>query len=134
MYLLDTCVISDFVKGDKATLSRIKTQSPLTLYLSSISVMEIYYGLKRKPEKARLLHPIMNDFLETLQIIHFSDEDAMMAAGLRAELHRQGTPIGPYDILIAGTAIQNNLTLVTSNMKEFSRVTNLHSENWRISL
>lgn len=134
MYLLDTCAISDFVKGDKPTLIKIKSQSPLTLHLSSISIMEIYYGLKRNPEKSRVIKPILEDFLEAIQIVHFSDQDAMSAADIRAELTAKGTPIGPYDLLIAGVALNNNLTLVTSNMKEFSRVPHLHCEDWRISL
>lgn len=86
MYLLDTCVISDFVKGDKPTLAKIKSQSPLTLHLSSISIMEIYCGLKHNPEKSRVIKPILEDFLESIQIVHLSDQDAMSAAEIRAEL------------------------------------------------
>jgi tRNA(fMet)-specific endonuclease VapC len=134
MYLLDTCVISDFVKGDKPTLTKIKSQSPLTLHLSSISIMEIYYGLKRNPEKSRIIKSILEDFLESIQIVHFSDQDAMNAAEIRAELTKKGTPIGPYDLLLAGSALNNNLTIVTSNIKEFSRVPHLHCEDWRINL
>jgi tRNA(fMet)-specific endonuclease VapC len=53
-----------------------------------------------------------------------------LTADIRAKLEKSGTPIGPYDLLIAGTAMSNNAVLITNNTKEFSRVPNLLIENW----
>ena len=60
----------------------------------------------------------------------FDDVDARVAAEIRAVLRRAGTPIGPYDNLIAGQALARDLTLVTRNIREFERVQGLRLENW----
>lgn len=60
----------------------------------------------------------------------FEEEDAQMAGMLRAELETAGRPIGAYDLLIAGQALRHNLTLVTANVREFSRVQNLLWQDW----
>lgn len=131
MYLMDTCAISDFVKGEEKTLKKIKSLSPSLLFLSSINYMEISYGLQRHPQKARELTPILNDFFQSINIIDFNKQDAEQAAFVRFDLQCKGTPIGPYDVLIAGVALNRNLILITSNTGEFKRVKNLKLEDWR---
>jgi len=130
-YLLDTCVISDFVKGMPATLKRIKETSPDLIVVSAISRMEIEYGLNLNPERARKIVPVLQAFLASIRVLPFSDTDAQVAGTIRAVLQRQGNPIGSYDVLIAGTALAQGLTLVTSNTGEFSRVGGLALEDWR---
>jgi len=61
----------------------------------------------------------------------FDEADAQAAAGVRAALHRQGQPIGAYDVLIAGCGLARGLVVVTSNVAEFQRVSGLIVENWR---
>ncbi len=130
-FLLDTCVISDFIKGVDNTINTIKNTNPLLLAVSSITVMEIYYGLAHNPEKAKKIKSIIHDFLSTVKIINFTEKEANSAGNIRADLRKSGTPIGAYDVLIVATALSNNLTLITSNISEFKRVENLKFDNWR---
>ncbi len=68
----------------------------------------------------------------TIQLLPLSVEDARAAAVLRASLHRRGRPIGPYDVLLAGSALTRGLCFVTANCREFERVSGLSIENWRV--
>jgi tRNA(fMet)-specific endonuclease VapC len=130
-YLLDTCVISDFIKNESNTAEQIKNTSPTEIAVSTITVMEIQYGLALYPKRAEVIRPIIHDFLNAVYLLPFSEEDANQAAILRALLKQQGTPIGSYDILLAGAALCRQLIFVTSNTKEFNRIDGLKIENWR---
>lgn len=131
MYLLDTCAVSDFIKGDEFTLKKIKSLSPSLLSISSINYMEISYGLQRNPKKAKQIQSLLLDFFKVINILDFTQGDAQKASEVRCQLYEKGTPIGPYDFLIAGVAISRNLTLITSNTREFERIAELRIENWR---
>ena len=61
----------------------------------------------------------------------FQHEDAQVSAAVRAALTKRGTPIGPYDVMIGGTALRHGLILVTSNAQEFERISGLALEDWR---
>ena len=130
-YLLDTCVVSDFVSGDTSTLNKIRQQTPDNLSVSTLTVMEIYYGFALNPAKAQKIQPIIEQFLESINIIDFTNKEARATAYIRSALKKAGTPIGAYDVLIGATALANGLTLVTSNIREFKRIPNLSLENWR---
>ncbi len=99
--------------------------------MSTITEMEIAYGLKLNPRLARRLRPIMDELLGAITILPYSREAAAATSELRAVLRRKGTPIGAYDALIAGTALAQDLTLVTSNSREFQRVDQIRVEDWR---
>lgn len=130
-YLLDTNVISDFVRGEEAVLARMRATHPDQIAVSSVTVMEILYGLALAPARARRLQPVVDAILGAVQLLPLSVEDARASAAVRASLRRRGRPIGPYDILLAGTALARGLRFVTANGKEFSRVSGLTIENWR---
>ena len=130
-YLLDTCVVSDFVKGEVNTLQHVKKTSPSDIAISAITVMEIEYGLALNPLLIKKIKPIINSFLEIVTILNYSQADANQSALVRALLKQQGTPIGSYDVLLAGVALTHNVIFVTSNTKEFERVNGLKLENWR---
>jgi tRNA(fMet)-specific endonuclease VapC len=130
-YLLDTCVVSDFIHGDTQTLTHIKHHSPSDIAISSITLHELQYGLALNPKRAAKISDVIHDFLGVISILDFSQNDASAAAIIRAQLKLQGRPIGSYDVLIAGTALSRNLILVTSNLKEFSRLDSVKLENWR---
>lgn len=68
--------------------------------------------------------------MAVVQVLPFHQQEAKAAAEIRAKLEKQGTPIGPYDILIAGTAVAHGATLVSRNIKEFRRIKTLRVENW----
>ena len=130
-YLLDTCVISDFIKGEPGTQSRLKQTPPLDIAISVITVMELRYGLLLNPQHAQKIEPAISSFLADVRILAFNTEEAEHAAQIRAILKTQGQPIGAYDVLIAATALQHNLLMVTANSGEFARVPGLKTENWR---
>ena len=130
-YLLDTCVISDFVKGHETVLNRIKNTIPDELAISSVTVMEIEYGLRLNPAKARKIRPVIDALLSTIHIQPYSQQHAESTAEIRASLKKQGTPIGPYDVMISATALYQNLVMVTSNTGEFECITGLKLEDWR---
>ena len=130
-YLLDTCVISDFVKGNKTTLEKVKSNLPTDLAISAITVMELKYGLYLNQQRAKKIAPIVNSLINSIIVLPYLAESADKTALIRAKLKIKGTPIGPYDIMIAGTALEHQLIMVTANNKEFSRVNDLIIENWQ---
>lgn len=130
-YLLDTCVLSDFARGDANTLARVKSTPPQLVAVSSVTLMEVEFGLALNAARARKLAPVMHALLGAISVFPYRSEDARTTATLRAALQKRGRPIGAYDVLIAGCALARGLVLVTSNEREFRRVTGLTVENWR---
>lgn len=116
------------LKGTNLPLaSRVRQCAPGDLGISAIVTHELYYGaFKSQRVRANL------DVLDRLafKVLDFTREDSRQAGRLRAELAGQGSPIGPYDVLIAGQAAERGLVLVTRNLKEFARVSGLRCENW----
>jgi tRNA(fMet)-specific endonuclease VapC len=130
-YLLDTCVLSDFVKEEPGTMQRLLRTPAREIAVSSLTVMELRYGFALNPERARKVEPAIVGILDSVAILPFETEDAECAAVIRAELRRRGQPIGAYDFLIAATALRHGLIMVTANQREFDRVSGLVTECWR---
>ena len=130
-YLLDTCTVSDFVKGQPGVLDRIKATPPDQIVVSVVTRMEIDYGLALNSERARKLAPVLDAFFAVTRTVSFEVMDAQATGAIRAALRRTGQPIGAYDLLIAGTGLARGLIVVTSNVGEFNRVSALQVENWR---
>lgn len=131
MYLLDTRALSDYLKGEPNTLARLKQEKPANIFISTITVFEMNYGLRLKPSLIEKIVPQYNAICEMVEIVDFSTVEAAQAAKIRKDLKQAGRLIGAYDLLIAAIPVTNKLTLVTSNTKEFSRVNNLVLDNWR---
>ncbi|WP_242045286.1 PIN domain-containing protein [Anabaena catenula] len=104
-YLLDTCVVSDFVKGEESTLKKLKSISPADIFISSLTVMELKYGLAINPQRAVKIQPLIETFLNSITILTFGSKEAEQSAEIRSFLKISGSPIGAYDVLIAATAI-----------------------------
>jgi tRNA(fMet)-specific endonuclease VapC len=100
--------------------------------VSTIGVFELWYGIAKSAHVDRNMRAL-DVFLNPLQVLTFDFEDGRIAGDIRARLERNGRPIGPYDYLIAAQAIRHNLTLITANQREFSRVPGLRLENWATS-
>ena len=130
-YLLDTCTVSDFVKGQPNVLARIKATPPNLIVVSALTRMEVDYGLALNTERAKKLAPILDAFFSTIATLPFDEADGRAAAAIRATLKIQGQPIGAYDVLIAGTGLARGLVVVPSNVGEFKRVSGLQIEDWR---
>lgn len=98
--------------------------------VSSVVLFELWYGASnsvRQKANADRITDFTSDFM---QVLNFDRDDAREAGDVRAFLNRKGTPIGPYDVLIAAQARRRNAMLVTANTREFSRVPGLQIENW----
>jgi len=129
-WLLDTnAVIALVTRRSDALLRRVEATAPGALALSSIVAHELYFGAYRSQKIEFNLETLRLLFAD-LVILDLDQEDARTAGEIRAALARQGTPIGPYDVLIAGQAKARGLTLVTSNLSEFQRVDGLKLEDW----
>src|SRR5207248_7753832 len=118
-FLLDTTVLSDFARGDAAVRARLVATPPSAIAVTTVTVMEIEYGLALAPGRAKRLRPILSDLFGAVEQLEYSADDARATAALRAELRKRGEPIGPSDLLIAGTALNRGRVLVTSNLSEF---------------
>lgn len=104
-YLLDTCTVSDFVKGQTNVLARVKATQPNLIAVSALTRMEVDYGLGLNAERARKLAPMLDAFFSTVATLPFDEVDAQATAAIRAALKTRGEPIGAYDVLIAGTGL-----------------------------
>lgn len=131
-YLLDTNVVSDFVRGEPAVIARLKREAPADLAVSVITQLEVEYGLVRAPHLLPQVGVAMRELLDTIAVLPFEREDAHVAAPLRANLAAWGAPIGAYDLLLAATALRRGLTLATHNVREFQRAGGLSVEDWRV--
>lgn len=129
-FLLDTNVCIAALKGHKTVCENLEQLSPKDCAVSTITVLELLTGVFKCREPDRQL-PKVQRFLSVLYILPFDDAAASSAANLRANLESNGTKIDPYDTLIAGHALTTNLTIVTHNTKEFSRVKNLTVQDWQ---
>ena len=108
-YLLDTCTVSDFVKGQPNVLARIKATAPNLIAVSALTRMEVDYGLALNPDRARKLAPVLEAFFSTIVTLPFDEVDAKAAAAIRAALKTAGQPIGAYDVLIGGMGLARGL-------------------------
>ena len=114
-YLLDADTLSFFVRRNSNVLARLQATSPDFIALSTITLMELEYGLTRKPERRASIEAILLPLLSDVHILSYSPEDAKATAGIRASLANSGQPIGPYDVMLAGTALARGLILVSGN-------------------
>lgn len=130
-YLLDTNVVIAILKDTSAKVAqRAKRESIEDLGVPSIVAHELYFGAFRSRQERHNLSRL--DALR-FPVIDFDRDDARQAGLIRADLARRGTPIGPYDVLIAGQALNRSLILITRNIREFSRVPGLQIEDWEVS-
>jgi tRNA(fMet)-specific endonuclease VapC len=127
-YLLDTNIVIAILRDTSAKVAqRAKRERIHDLGVSSIVAHELYFGAFRSRHERHNLNRL--DALR-FPIVEFDEHDARRAGLIRAELAIHGTPIGPYDVLIAGQALNRSLILITRNMREFSRVPGLQLEDW----
>jgi tRNA(fMet)-specific endonuclease VapC len=128
-YLLDTNICIHALKQHPGVLTRLLQASRPEVMLSVITEAELRTGAAKSTSAARTLR-LLENFLAPLTVLDFVSADAVAYAHLRAALKRAGTPIGPLDTLIAAQARARDLTLVSSNEREFRRVSGLRVENW----
>ena len=129
-YQLDTDICIDALRGRiPRVLARMQACDPSEIHLSAVTCAELQFGALRSDHPAESV-AVLNEFVGTFAVVPFDQAAAKCSAEIRAHLEQRGTPIGPNDLLIAATALANDLTLVTRNHREFSRVVGLRIEDW----
>lgn len=130
MYLLDTNICIYIIKKKPIdVLKMLKTKSKNDIYVSSITIAELEYGVAKSqfPEKNKIA---LIEFLSIFNILPFDDTDAVEFGMIKTDLEKKGKIIGPMDLLISAQAKSKKLILVTNNIKEFERVEGIKIENW----
>jgi tRNA(fMet)-specific endonuclease VapC len=135
-YLLDTnaCITIINRSASPAFAHALQTaiQQADELRVSSIGVHELWFGVAKSQRIKDNAHNLAQFLRDPFQVLEFDAKDARVSGEIRAGLARSGTPIGPYDTLIAGQALARGLTLVTANTREFSRFEGLSLVDWTI--
>jgi tRNA(fMet)-specific endonuclease VapC len=129
-FLLDTNICIYIIKQKPLeVLEKFNNYQVGDIGISSITVAELEFGIQKSqfPNKNR---QALAQFLLPLQVADFDNTAAIVYGNIRAKLEKQGTPIGSLDTLIAAHALSLKVTLITNNVKEFSRVPNLQLDNW----
>ena len=133
MICLDTnAVIAVLNERTSPVLARIEDAitSGATLAISSIVLSELRYGAAKSARPERNAQRIADFLAGPIEVLPFESADAEEAGDIRAALERAGTPIGPYDLLVAAQARRRDALLVTANEREFARVPRLKFEDW----
>jgi tRNA(fMet)-specific endonuclease VapC len=132
-YLLDTNACLALING---TLPDVRPRLERALKdgasvaVSAVVAFELWYGAANSARRQANRQRLETFFAGPLELVPFDDEDARAAGEVRAKLETAGTPIGAYDLLIAGQALRHDATLVTANASEFVRVSELRWEDW----
>jgi tRNA(fMet)-specific endonuclease VapC len=128
-YLLDTDTVSFALRGEGRVAASIRAHKPSELCMSSITLAELRYGADRKG--SRKLHSVIDTFVASVEVVAFDEDAASEFGRIGAFLAQRGTPIGDIDVLIAAHASSLRHTLVTNNVRHFSKVPGLAVENWK---
>lgn len=129
MYVLDTNTLIYFFKGMGRVADRLLHESPRAMSIPAMVLFELQVGIQKSSSPRKRLGQL-REMVSAVRILPFGAKEAGAAAKIRARLESKGRSIGPYDVLIAGTALAHGATLVTHNRAEFGRVENLAIEDW----
>ena len=129
MLVLDTNILIYFFKGKGNVAQNMLSTQPKEIAIPAIVLYELQVGIQKSssPRKRKAQLKQLTDIVKT---IPFGSKEAEAAASIRSKLEKKGVTIGPYDILIAATALSGNHTLITHNTKEFKRINGLKVEDW----
>ena len=130
IYLLDSNVCITYLRTPLSTVGRrLVQQKAADVVLCAVVKFELLYGAAHS-SRPQIQQARLEQFFQNYTSLPFDDAAATIAGQVRANLAAQGTPIGAYDLQIAAIALTHNLTLVTHNTREFSRVVGLRLEDW----
>ena len=130
MYLLDTniCIFA-INKRPANVLDTIKQRSKLGLFISSITIAELEYGIENSSQIENNRIALLK-FISIFNVLNFDDKDAIYYGKLKSKLKKAGRLIGPLDMLLAAQSLSNDMIFVTNNIGEFERVEGLKIEDW----
>jgi tRNA(fMet)-specific endonuclease VapC len=127
-YLIDTNIISFYIRGETKVVKRLTREAPSEIAMSSITAFELNYGIaKRKSQK---LTDVVNRIIALVTVLPFDEEAAKQAGILKAKLEMAGKPSDLPDLLIAAHALTSQRILVTNNTRHFSHIKGLKIEDW----
>ena len=129
MYALDTNTLIYFFKGMGNVAHRLLSEPPRKIGIPAIVRFELELGIAKSSSRKKR-EKQLKEIVSLMSVLSFGTKEARASALIRARLEARGAPIGPYDTLIAGTALAHNATLITHNTHEFARVKNLSIEDW----
>ncbi len=130
MYLLDSCICIDFMRGEMPSVyDLLKESDPRLFGIPSIVEAELRTGAERS-SKPYMNRYITESFLAPFKIVPFDSRCAIEYAKVRSFLEGNGMKIGANDMLIAATVLANGAVLATNNIKEFQRIPGLTCESW----
>nr|WP_267966018.1 tRNA(fMet)-specific endonuclease VapC [Halomonas aerodenitrificans] len=127
--MLDTNICIFTIKNRPGHVREAFRKHHLQMCISTVTLMELIYGAEKSAAPEKNLE-VVEGFAARLDVLSYDCEAAAHSGQLRAELAKSGTPIGPYDQMIAGHARSRGLILVTNNRREFNRVPGLRLEDW----
>jgi len=128
-FMLDTNILSDLVRNPRGRVQqKLRRHGINAVCMSAIAVSEIRFGLAKKRSEA--FADRVEAALSRIALLDYGDDATFAYAAIRNDLQNRGTSIGTTDLFIAAHAKSLNLTLVTNNIREFSRVDGLKVENW----
>jgi tRNA(fMet)-specific endonuclease VapC len=131
-YMLDTNILVYVLNARPrhlAVLDRFDREEPRDMVVSSITLAELRFGIEKSRQR-EISRGVLQHTLDALNVVPFDAKAAETYGSVRAGLEADGKPIGPLDTLIAAHALSLGLTLVTNNVREFSKVRRLRVENW----
>ncbi len=129
-YFLDTNICIYFLKGEHPSIkTRLNKKTPSDIKIPAIVKAELLFGAEKSQKTSESQQKIMS-FLSPFEVLPFGDSETETYARIRAQLEKQGTPIGANDMLIAAIVMAGKGTLVTNNEKEFRRIKGLKLQNW----
>jgi len=128
-FMFDTDISSYVIRGTHPSIQKRMRDLPTdAICISAITKCEMLFGVENS-QRSDVAEGV-SQFMEYMPVLDFPADAAREYASLRAALKRQGKPIGNNDMLVAAHALHLGLTLVTNNVREFSRVPGLKIENW----
>ncbi|OWJ67152.1 type II toxin-antitoxin system VapC family toxin [Inquilinus limosus] len=133
MLCLDTNVVIGILNGRPEPVRRNLAAALAAgeqVTVSSIVLFELWYGAAKSGRPAENAERIRTFLSGQIEVLPFEQEDAREAGQLRAALEKAGTPIGPFDVLIAGQALRWQAPIVTANAGEFDRIPGLTRLDW----
>lgn len=132
-FLLDTNACIRAINGKAPAIAeRIRQHRAEEIVSCSVVKAEMFYGAMKSANSVANLARL-EAFFAPFLILSFDDAAARRFGEVRSQLERQGSPIGPYDQLIAAIALANDCIIVTHNTREFSRVPELLIQDWELA-
>ena len=129
MVLLDTCMCIELLKGNMNVFKKFMSHTKAQRFVSEFTIMELFVGVE-KSTKGNIEELKVLKFLDNVTILPITNSIRRFAKE-KVRLQKAGTPIEDFDLLIGVSAVENNLTLITDNVKHMVRINEINIENWK---